>query len=90
MTKNLSMYKLKRLLNSCVIIISCIALGALAAIVAVGLRIQTAKVSKFLGNQTENAIFTNATHFLKFRIRSCNASAFRNIGFVISLFEQVL
>jgi len=54
------MYKLKCLLNSCVIVIACIALGALAVIVAVGLRIQTAKVSKFLGNRTGNAVFLNA------------------------------
>lgn len=60
MTKNLSMYKLQRLLNSCVIVTACIALGALAVIVVVGLRIQTAKVSKFLGNRTENVAFLNA------------------------------
>jgi len=62
MTKNLSMYKLHRLLNSCVIVTACIVLAALTVIVIVGLRVQTTKVSKFLGNRVENTDFlTNTT-----------------------------
>ena len=61
MTKNLSMYKLQRLLNSCVIVIACVALCGLGVTVAVGLRIQAGKPSKFLGNRTENTAFLKAT-----------------------------
>jgi len=55
------MYKLQRLLNSCIKATACIILGALAVIVIVSLRVQTAKVSKFLGNGTENTAFLNST-----------------------------
>jgi Icc-related predicted phosphoesterase len=62
MTKNLSIYKLHHLLNSFVIATACIILGALAVIVIVSLRVQTIKVSKFLGNRAENTDFlTNTT-----------------------------
>jgi Icc-related predicted phosphoesterase len=55
------MHKLQRLLNSCVIIVACTILVALTVIVIVNLRVQTTKVSKFLGNGTENTDFLKNT-----------------------------
>ncbi len=49
----------QRFFNSCLIIVACLVLAVLCITVVIGLWVQTAKLPKFLGNNSENITYVN-------------------------------